>query len=161
MLVPRVQESSWGVPDSVWVPVSCVRKGGEVMLGKEARRPCRVVGVVRSRAGNGVKVEVLGEELGSGERVGELLGGMEAVEVPRVVERAMQLVDVGRERGKVSVLDENGEIEEGIKVHGQVEIGELRAASRGGEVDIEVMVLEVPIVGEKIVVGWKLVDSQD
>jgi translation initiation factor 5A len=138
------------------VPVQTLHKGECIMLKK---RPARIAALTESQLKIGARSSVFSicaTDLFTGVMLREGVKRDTMLEIPTVTNATMTLLEIA-EDGLLTLLDEDGAVEENVRLNSRLKLGKLEADWRDGAVDIQVDVLEAKPVGEKEVMSWSIV----
>ncbi|MCJ1390949.1 Eukaryotic translation initiation factor 5A [Xylographa bjoerkii] len=138
---------------SATFPMQCssLRKNGFVVI---KNRPCKIVDMSTSKTGKHghAKVHLVAIDIFTGKKLEELCPSTHNMDVPNVTRREMQLLDISDD-GFLSLMGEDGETKDDVKVP-EGEVGEkIEKLFRGDEKDTNVIVLTS--MGEEVAIDAK------
>ncbi|MCJ1378696.1 Eukaryotic translation initiation factor 5A [Xylographa soralifera] len=138
---------------SATFPMQCssLRKNGFVVI---KNRPCKIVDMSTSKTGKHghAKVHLVAIDIFTGKKLEELCPSTHNMDVPNVTRREMQLLDISDD-GFLSLMGEDGETKDDVKVP-DGEVGEkIEKLFRGDEKDTNVIVLTS--MGEEVAIDAK------
>ncbi|KAI8495152.1 Eukaryotic translation initiation factor 5A-1 [Branchiostoma belcheri] len=103
------------VDTSTTYPRQCgyLEKGGFVML---EGRPCKIVKITIAKAGKhgSAKVDLVGTDIFTGKTYKGVFGSNDNMDVPNVTRREYSLINI--EKGFLSLMDDNGDMHDDIKL---------------------------------------------
>ncbi|XP_066269917.1 eukaryotic translation initiation factor 5A-like [Branchiostoma lanceolatum] len=129
---------------------SALRVKGFVML---KGRPCKITEMNKSDSGKhgNAKVTIVGEDLFTGQRYEDVVPAEENLDVPNVVRIEYTLIDITSDGG-VSLMDEQGEMRDDLKLP-EGKLGEeIKVKFEGDGPDLLVMVAKA--VGEEAILSY-------
>jgi len=98
-------------------PAQCssLRKNGCVVL---KGRPCKIVDMSTSKTGKHghAKVHIVGIDIFNGKKYEDVCPSTHNMEVPCVNRRRYQLVDISKEDGFLCLMDDKGDIVDGVRI---------------------------------------------
>ncbi|MCJ1402101.1 Eukaryotic translation initiation factor 5A [Xylographa trunciseda] len=138
---------------SATFPMQCssLRKNGFVVI---KNRPCKIVDMSTSKTGKHghAKVHLVAIDIFTGKKLEELCPSTHNMDVPNVTRREMQLIDISDD-GFLSLMGEDGELKDDVKVP-EGEVGDkIEKLFRGDEKDTNVIVLTS--MGEEVAIDAK------
>jgi len=146
------EDAVTGANASLTYPMQCsaLRKGGFVMI---KGRPCKIVEMSTSKTGKHghAKVHMVALDIFTGKKLEELSPSTHNMDVPNVKRTDYQFLDI--EDGFVSLMEENGETKDDLKIP-EDDVGkEIEAKRDAGETFI---VTVLGACGEEKIVGTKI-----
>ncbi|XP_069122665.1 eukaryotic translation initiation factor 5A-like [Argopecten irradians] len=135
---------------------SALRKNGYVVI---KARPCKIVEMSTSKTGKHghAKVHLVGIDIFSGKKYEDICPSTHNMNVPHVVRRDLQVVDINDD-GYVSLMEDNGDTRDDLKVPEGETGKEIMTKFEKGE-NFNVTVLKA--MGEETIIAVKTLTNKD
>ncbi|KAH8700457.1 eukaryotic translation initiation factor eIF-5A [Talaromyces proteolyticus] len=138
---------------SATFPMQCsaLRKNGHVVI---KGRPCKIVDMSTSKTGKHghAKVHLVALDIFTGKKYEDLSPSTHNMDVPVVVRKDYQLIDISEDDGFMSLMEDSGSTKDDVKVP-DGELGERITKAFGEGKDVNVTVLSA--MGEEAAIDLK------
>ena len=142
-----------GASDTFPMQAGLIRKGGYIMI---KNRPCKVQDVSTSKTGKHghAKCHFVGIDIFTNKKMEELCPSSHNINVPNVIRKDYQVLDIEEDDNFVSLLDENGESKDDLQLPDDDELS-FNIKTKFNEGLEDLFVTTISAIGEEKIMSIK------